>query len=300
MKNRIVALALTLAMVLSIAVASAAVIPGNVKDVADLPAVPSVPSMKVKANDHVATVTLSEEVQFLNAWWSWAPTAVEMDGTVGTYRVDGHKNQVGTGTFGSLSKPTEIKDIVTNYRGVSYPRYKISAPQDSTKDEYDRFLKGDREFKSHFTWADTWANGGGNGKEWTHVWKAGKDAQGNDIYKKYTYSGTFGWYEMGFAYDLKTADGVDVKYDRFGRPVEIGLWVDNTNFFNAENPASGAYIVWKVRLYGGSKPTEQFPAKRVWCIDSIKEQYDEGDVASITAVYHNGNGKLLDYAVESR
>ena len=49
-----------------------------------------------------------------------------------------------------------------------------------------------------------------------------------------------------------------------------------------------------MRLYPQSN------AKRVWCIDSIKEQYDEGDVASITAVYHNSNGKLLDYSVESR
>ena len=72
--------------------------------------------MKVKANDHVATVTLSEEVQFLNAWWTWAPTAVEMDGTVGTYRVDSHKFQVGMGTWGSLSKPEEVYTWVKNYR----------------------------------------------------------------------------------------------------------------------------------------------------------------------------------------
>lgn len=141
MKNRIVALALTLAMVLSIAVASAAVIPGNVKDVADLPAVPSVPSMKVKANDHVATVTLSQEVDYLNGWWNWAPVAIEMNGTTGTYRVDGHKNQIGTGTWGSLSKQEFEGAVVGSTHSPLNPYIGIDPEgEDETKNAKGKFI----------------------------------------------------------------------------------------------------------------------------------------------------------------
>lgn len=323
MKNRIVALALTLVMVLSVAIASAATIPGNVADIADLPGVPAVPTLKVKANDHTATITLSQEVDYVNAWWNWAPTAVEMNGTTGTYRVDGHKNQVGTGTFGDLSKTVfegavvgsehspanpyigidpEGEDETKNAKGKYVVPYEIRTVRTATKDEYDTFHDGRKD--SIITWSSTWTNGGGNGKAYTYVWKQGKDAQGNDLYWAQDMSGTFGWYEMGFAYDLEytDADGnkVYVRYDRFGNPVEISLSVyGGYDPFMGENPASCTKITWVVVIRGS-----KFNAKRVWIVDNIKVTYDEGDVASITGVYRhakkNYTGKLVDYAVESR
>lgn len=340
MKNRIVALALTLVMVLSVAIASAATIPGNVADIADLPGVPAVPTLKVKANDHTATITLSQEVDFVNAWWNWAPTAIEMNGTTGTYRVDSHKFQVGMGTWGQLNKPVEVKNWVKNYRPVAkdgewdytwagnaktvdtpwgdlygnldpdpatllgdkydaskanyyYPTFKFAAPEDATKEEYEAFLKGDAEYKSKFV----------DGiKQWTHVWKAGKDAQGNDVYKKYTYFGGFGTYELGFAYDLAYTDEegnqIYVRYDRFGNPVQIEKTIfGGYDPFMSEVPASSAKITWVVVIRSSLR-------KRVWLVDNIKVSYDEGDIASITGVYFSAKkqnkGALVDHEVVGR
>jgi hypothetical protein len=314
MKNRIVALALALVMVLSVAVASAATIPGNVKDIADLPAVPTVPTFKVKANDHTATITLSQEVDYVNAWWAWAPTAVEMNGTTGTYRVDSHKFQVGMGTWGSLSKTQfegavispdhsggnlegidpEGEDETKNEKGKYVVPYDVRTIRVATEDEYKAFHDGRRDSK--FT---DWGM-----KYYTYVWKQGKDADGNDMYWAQDMTGYFGTYEMGFAYDLEytDADGnkVYVRYDRFGNPVEISLSVfGGYDPFVGENPASCTKITWNVVLRGS-----KYVQKRVWIVKDIKVTYDEGDVASITGVYFNGKrqytGKLVDYAVESR
>lgn len=135
------------------------------------------------------------------------------------------------------------------------------------------------------------------------MWKQGKDAQGNDLYWAQDMSGTFGWSDLGYAYDLGYTDeegrNVHVWYDRFGNPVKIELFVPGYDPFMGENPASGATITWVIMIRGS-----KYNSTRVWFVDRIKVTYDEGDVASIIGVYRHPNknytGKLVDYSVESR
>ena len=387
MKNRIVALALTLVMVLSVAVASAATIPGNVKDIADLPAVPTVPTMKVKANDHTATVTLSQEVDYINVYWKWVPTAIEMNGTTGTYRVDSHKLQAGMGTWGKNSK-IELNGIAVDKDGVDvaishkdmygirkmkngevadatsdiFLAYSKVSGYDDDHDDYEAYKNyqisgspahshygngpatgdtlggvsalGDSFYGSH--WQDwtgdnidecvvdesgkwqakpvpsqiqlpngAWISGQDTQHKRSSYWWSTKNAEWAQAYDGY-----FGTYEMGFAYDLQYTDEngnqVYVRYDRFGNPVQIELTVyGGYDPFVGENPASACKITWVVVLRGSKNMT-----KRVWIVDNIKVNYDEGDVASITGIYVHRDrdnkiskqytGKLVDYAVESR
>ena len=44
--------------------------------------------------------------------------------------------------------------------------------------------------------------------------------------------------------------------------------------WRCSNPASSACVVWSVRIYGSAK-------RRTWCLSSVTENFDEGDVASI-------------------
>ena len=257
--NRIFALALALALVFSFTAAEAAVIPGHRDAIPGLPELPAIPLMKTRVTGAHELITLSEPVEALTAWFDWMPEEVTLlDGTLGNLNLAGRTMLVGTSPYGSYGKPV----------------YTGNPPQAST------VISGPIHIK-----------------EGAYVEKTWTDKYG------FTYVGKFGYRDLNlerdghqlgtFAFSVATKDGLEVYYDRYGKPTIIIAPYTGTSFFSAENPASSGCVVWSVRIYGAAK-------RRTWCLSSITENFDEGNVASITAYYKNGNGELLDWYIRSR
>ena len=274
--KKVIALVLTLVLVSAVALASATTIPAKTSAIEGLPEMPAVQRFTTKATDTAVTVTLAEPLKWLNAVSQWYGNFVAIDfagGLVGTYSLETFKSQPGTGTWGSFSSQSLHKDIISAENAQWYADEYGIAGLPATFSYYS----------AGYTWGPSnWSNGGGKGREMFEDIFV-KNADGT--YTNYWgfYSGTFGWSEMGYAYDGETVDGAKVKFDRWGRVVSITVEVPGANFFEDETAPEKTEVTWSclVTDYG----------RRMY-ISDIKATYADG--STITAQYSgSAGGKLI-------
>ena len=224
--KKILSIVLALALVLSVAAASADIIAGKTfaADIEGIPELPSIPSMTTKNDDHTAVISLSEELGWLNVVsnWQWLDI-ITWDGPVGTYSLDEDafaKLQPGFGEYHgrwygvpyAIERGLAEEPKLGNGDDCLYPCFEYPNPDDPTT-----YIVRVTKKELDGTWAVL--------EQWTG-----------------RYSGN---YELGFTYDGATKDGVGVRYDAWGKLVQATIPMNEVNFFGEEEaPALTNVIYW--------------------------------------------------------
>jgi len=255
-KTLAILLAAIMLLSVSAAVAEGYNFPATLKGVEGVPEMPEVPALKTKNDGVTQTVTADGEFESLSAVvnWQWLPITFE-DG-VATFSMDDFKkNQQGTGTYAGM----------WGYPGSDGDNsWQIATAESGT-------YKGYWEKWGEGVYYREYVVDNGDGTETLYGCLYGR------------YSGT---YEMGFAYDGKTADGISVKYDRFGAPVVISQEFTGLNLLGNEVDPVKTTVTWI--------PLENYTG--IWVgryyITNITEEFEEGDIASISADF-SSNGALM-------
>jgi len=275
---RLAALVLAVMMVLAVSIASADYsVPSKSSKIEDLPERPEVPTMTTKRYGDSITVTMSEAPAYMSAVynWQWVDMTFDEDNVAVVDATNG-KSQIGTGTYGNAT-------VTRNYPGGENGWQWKSIEDPSFWDINEKYP---------------------GGKYYTSAWKGSttykpyKDKDGNFIYDKdgnalgVLIECGCGWYDMDFAYDGETQDGVKVTYGRFGECLSITVTVEGANYFNNDVEPSKVEVTFKpLNSYGRNSWK--------WYVANITETYDEGDIASISADYAEAKGgKLLHVDVK--
>ena len=90
------------------------------------------------------------------------------------------------------------------------------------------------------------------------------------IYDRY-YTQSFGNYELpdDFAYDGETADGVHVRYGRFGELVQIGMTLTGVNYLGTDKTPTKTIVYWRPLNHKGKNVSKFY-------INQITEEYEDG------------------------
>lgn len=315
--SRLLAVLLAAALLLSCSMAMAEdySAPKKAADIAGLPDMPSVPTMKTKNDGVTETITLSEEVEWISAVWNWESVSIEMDGTTGTYDIAGnnkkYKCQQGMGTkvtfidapwmwvdgdgleydsFIELetTDPDALKAwkaealawLDANDPGIKYSWVKYDHEVDRHSKGYKviEFTPADAEAKKIF------------GKDcvgtWAAYWTCDKWAEVFGTYELTAYQGYgdnqngHGFVGAEFAFDGMTKDGVSVKYDRAGRNTARSITAEDANVFGTETAPASTEFVW-IRFVNSDGSVS-------YHLHTVIATYEEGDYATIQAWYSAG------------
>ena len=85
------------------------------------------------------------------------------------------------------------------------------------------------------------------------------------------YGQSFGNYELpdDFAYDGETADGVHVRYGRFGELVQIGVTLTGVNFLGTDKTPTKTIVYWRPLNHKGKNVSNFY-------VNQITEEYEDG------------------------
>ncbi|MBR6186375.1 MAG: hypothetical protein IKQ41_08960 [Clostridia bacterium] len=318
--SRILAVLLAAALLFSCSMAFAEdfSVPKTVGAIEELPDMPDVPGMKTKNNGVTETITLTDELEYINAVWNWNWFPIEMDGTTGTYDIAANnakfRCQQGMGTWEStwdapwlwvdgdgdcnggfvaldVYKTTDEDDILNwldwadawldaNDPHIEYEAVKYPHGVDRHSAGYKAF-----EFVAAED-GDEALYGPGYVGTWFASWTCDKWSEGFGTYEMTTYGGIGNGSvpSAEFAFDGMTKDGVSVKYDRFGRNTARSVTVEDSNVFGTEIAPVKTEFVWIrfVNSVGGVS----------YHLHTVIATYEEGDFSTIQAWYTSG-GKLM-------
>ena len=322
MKNilRILAAAL-IATMLCTSVAFAA--PRSLSAIEGLPEIPAnPPEMKTKNNGVVQTVTLSEPLTSLNVYndGEWLPVTFDETGLVGTIDmnpnlsfgynraysashweytyertvflpfIEGETNEELAERIAEAQESMLPLDPKESYRGYEM-RYYFWDPE--TDEEYEYVEKDPHYFRivgpEHFGYYES--------HDWEYDEEAGEwvelDIIGYVVYVARDQDATYFYTKPNEGYTLtyegETADGIKVRYDNYGKAVEMIQTLEGVNFLGSEEAPvkTEVYFEWQDFEKNGA-PTGK------WVIRSIKEYYADETTLHVKYSYNGDYEKTVD------
>ena len=323
MKNflRILAVALIVTM-LCTSVAFAA--PKSLSAIEGLPEIPqNIPEMKTKNNGVVQTVTLSEPLVSLNVYndGEWLPVTFDETGLVGTidmnpklsfgynrahesYKwqygwersyylplIEGETDEEFAERVAEAQKELAPLDTKEAYRGYEWTYYDWD---EETGEEYEVTVKDPHYFRivgpeyfdlyAQYEWeydeeADDWFET--DELLYYVVYVA------RDVNATYFYATPNAGYTL--TYEGETADGITVRYDNYGKAVEMIQTLKGVNYLGGEEAPTktDVYFEWQDFEKNG-----QMTGK--WVIRSIKEYYADETTLHVKYSYNGNYEKTVD------
>ena len=227
--KKIVSLILALCLICAVAVASANTIPANRNKLENLPDMPEAPSMYTKRNGDTVNVTLGTAVDSLVAvsnsakdGWNEVEVVLDESKAAGTLDLTNFKkSQPGTGTYGSYSYVDTLK-------------YDIDAA--------DAKEWGLKAFTNYCAFNNGVVWGTGHGQDMFEEFLT-KNNDGSFTYKINFFTGSFGWYNLGYAYEAKIGETI-YRYDRSGKLTQLIAEVPGANYFEDDPAPAKTIVTW--------------------------------------------------------
>ena len=323
--SRILALLLS-ALLLSCSLAAAEdyAAPMNAADIVGLPAMPDVPAMKTKNDGVTETITLSEELESLSAYWNWGAFPITLEGTTATYDIAENNRkfdcQQGMYTWGKTYDAPWLQVEGEEVRYMPFLQMKSTDPKelDKWKKEAKEWLMdNDPGIVQSRTKDDHAVNGHSDGyividyvafdeadKEiwdqnaegmWVAYWTCDKWTEAFGAREMTAYQG-YGTNEDGhgfagaeYAFTGVTKDGVNVMYNRRGDNTARSVIAAGANVFGTETEPEKTEFVW-IRF-------ERADGSIGYHLHTVIATYAEGSYETIQAWYSAGGGLRQVHAV---
>ena len=294
MMKKIVSLLLTLVMVLAAVSAFAA--PKNISEIQGLPEFPSVPTMKVKSSGTTTTVTLDGPVSWLAVVRNWVWENLEFnESNIATYSTAGQKVAPGFGLWGwSGAGSTEVitaenaGDHEWKNFGDGWDSYNfnpvstnVADSKDGEVDEWAKYWDG----RNYVYGKESLGSYGEHVIERNKIVKHEGTAEDPDGYVSLDWHYIVvkgGSYDMDFAYDGETLDGVHVQYNAHGKLVTAAVAMTGQNFLGLDQSPSLSIVTFSTGTNA--------KGKQVVYISNITEEIDENTRVSADFAQ---NGKCL-------
>ncbi len=306
---RIMGLALVLTLLCS-SIAFAA--PRKLADIEGLPEMPdfsAIPTMTTKHDAETMTVSLSAPLAWLCAIrnWEWIPVTFGEDGVTGTVGID-PSLQIGFAK-GSWAAGWMDDSYIEDWGKAG--GFWVNDDEELTEEDLDALVEeavdaAPAQYQTHAeNWLydeeeDNWYYAGEDPHTVLYRKKNG-DAYVEDIpgeggiwynvlpyYDQHGYAySTYALNGYGMAFEGETTDGLKVRYDSYGKLMEVIATLTGVNFLGAEEAPTKTELYYEKVTAGYGKTTTY------WVLRSIKEYYGQdengNDIATQVKYSYNGN-----------